>query len=418
MARRLPPLYAEGEIVEALLGVPGVALDIADEDMLAVQRSHWVDRATDLEDVARLAAVLDLAPEPWQRLGEFRAWLHALRNAMLLEGAVTRGALARFTREYATGFQRAQHVQVLPPLDVFEEEPSPVRPAIVEHPPARRDARAPAVGGIEPLHRFTVEQKGLDPVPAALLLAGLPEGPEHVPVVANLTTRQALVFRGSLAPGQRLWIVPDDAGGLSARLERDDVTDRVVSIAALEPGQPWDEAAVQSPAQPLTLARGANELWFLPVAHFDLDGLDRFLLALADLDLHEGRWDETWFDHALFFLDPAMSLHVAWTEAEPAAFELRLPAGTLGHAPGEEAAARAARDTLAASLSTSVDRVRGAGIRSTVTLRAFEEVQRQAEHLVARAPLVRREVGPTGADAVPDAGGAFGVTSFDDSTYR
>lgn len=418
MARRLPTLYAEGDLTGGLVGVAGLAVEIVDEDLVAIQRMHWFDQAVDRGDAAKLAAVLDLAPESWQTLGTFRAWLHALRDALLLDGAVTLAAIERFVREYATGFEAALDVDVLPPLDRFERAPSPVRGAIVEQPPRRRETRAPSAGGIEPLHRFTVHQTGSDPAPAGILLTGLPEAPECAPVVANLTTREAVIFRGGVGVGERLWLVPRADGTLRAQLEQRDVSDRVVSVAALQPGQPWDEAAVQAPARALTLVPGDNDLWFLPVAQFDVDGLDRFLLALADLELHEGRWDRTTFDHSLFYLDPAVTLHLGWIEAEPAAFEVRLPAGTLRHVPGAEADASAARDELASSLGTSIDRLRAAGVRGGVSLRPFQEVQRSAEYLIARQPMVVREIGPTGADALPDAGGLFGVTPFDDSTYR
>ncbi|HSD78381.1 MAG TPA: hypothetical protein VLA98_13300 [Solirubrobacteraceae bacterium] len=419
MAGRLPALYAEGELTAAVLGVPGIALEIADEDLVAVQRSHWFDRAVERDDAAKLAAVLDLEPESWQGLRTFRAWLHALRDALLLEGAVTVGGIRRFVRDYAGGFQEALRVAVLPPLDRFEPQPSDVRGAIVEQPPRRREVRAPASGGVEPLHRFAVRQTGLFAAPAAVLLTGLPEGPEHVPVVVNLTTREAVVFRGTVGVGERLWLVPRADGTLAASLEHRDVSDRAVSVAPAEPGHPWEEAAVTAPARALTLLPGANELWFLPVAHFDLDGLDRFLLALADLELRLGRWDETAFDHSLFDLDAAVALHVAWTEREPAAFDVSLPAGTLRHAAGAEAGARAARDQLAASLQASVGRLRGAGVRAGVTLRPFAEVQRAHEHLTGTAPLrVAPEIGPTGADALPEPGGVLDVTPFDDSTYR
>lgn len=418
MARRLPPLYAEGELTAALLAVAGIAVEMLDEDLATVQRSHWLDRAVDRDDAARLAALLDVAPEPWQTLGTFRAWLHALRDALLLEGAVTRAAIERFVRAYAEGFELVTDLELLGPLGRFEDAPSPTAPALVEQPPRRREARAPAAGGVEPLHRFTVRQTGLDPVPAGILLTGLPEAPESAPVVVNLTTREAVIYLGQVGVGERLWLVPGAGGELHARLEHRDVTDRVVSVSGLEPGTPWDQASVSSPARALTLRPGDNDLWFLPVAHFDVGGLDRFLLALADLELREGRWDETAFDASLFHLDPAATLQLGWTEAEPAAFEVRLPAGTLRHPPGARAGAVGAREELTGSLGDSVDRLRAAGVRATVTLRPFQEVQRSGDHLVSRQPVVVREGGPTGADALPDPGGLFGVTGFDDSTYR
>lgn len=418
MAARLPPLYGQGELTEALIGVPGVALEIVAEDMVAIQRSHWFDQAVDRPDGAALAMVLDLAPEPWQGLATFRAWLHALRDAMLLDGAVTRAAVERFVRAYTRTFAEAAGGAPLPPVTELAPEPRDDVASLVEQPPRRREARAPLQGGIEPLHRFTVRQTGLDPTLTGALLTGLPEGRECAPVIANLTTRQALIFRGVVGVGERLWITPDGADRLHARLEARDVDAQVVSVNAFEPGRPWDEAAVLSPARSLTLVPGDNDLWFLPVAHFDVEGLDRFLLALADLEQREGVWDRTLFDHSLFALDPAVTLHLAWTESEPAAFEVRLPAGTMLHRPGELADTLATRDELATSLDRSLGRLRPAGVRAAVVLGEFSEVQRAAEHLVSRQPVVVREVGPTGADSLPDAGGVFGTTPFDESTYR
>ena len=416
MAAVLPPLYREGELVANLLDVPGVALDVVDEELVSIQRSHWFDQAVELEHAAALAAVLDLSPEPWQTLRVFRAWVHAFRDALLLEGSLTRPALTGFVRAYADVFQRSEQALALPPLDDFAAEPSATRPALIENPGRRREQRAPTTGGIEPLHQFEVVNGGLDPAPAGFLLKGLPDAQECVPVIANVTTGEALIFHGTIATGQRLWIGPGEDGNANARLERTDVTAQLVGVTGLVPGAPWP--SVQSPAQPLTLAPGPNRLWFLPVAHYDDPGLDRFLLALADLDMHEGRFDETGFDHSLFYLDPAVSLHAVWTEAEPAAFAIELPAGTLRHDAGAEADARAARTQLESSLRSSIDRLRATGVRAEVVLRDFREVQRTGDALVAIQPIVRREIGPTGADALPDAGGVFGVTGFDDSTYR
>ena len=416
MAALLPPLYRDGELVAGLLAVPGVALDVADEDLVAIQRSHWFDQAVELEHVTALAALLDLAPEPWQTLPLFRAWVHAFRDALLLEGSLTRPALTGFVRAYATAFQAAERVLALPPLDDFAAAPSPTRAALVENPGRRREQRTPTAGGIEPLHQFELVNGGLDAAPVSFLLTGLPDGQECLPVIANVTTGEALIYHGTIATGQRLWIAPGEDGSAQARLERTDVTSRLVGVTGLVPGTPWP--SVTTPAQAFTLAPGPNRLWFLPVAHFDDPGLDRFLLALAGLELREGRYDETAFDQSLFYLDPAVTLHAVWTEAEPAAFAIDLPAGTLRHRADEGAAARAARTQLESSLRSSIDRLRAAGVRAEVKLREFREVQRGGDALVAIQPIVRREIGPTGADTRPDAGGVFGVTGFDESTYR
>ena len=46
------------------------------------------------------------------------------------------------------------------------------------------------------------------------LLSGISPTPEAVPMIVNLTTRRALVYRGTIGLGQRLWIRPLDDGGV------------------------------------------------------------------------------------------------------------------------------------------------------------------------------------------------------------
>jgi hypothetical protein len=53
-----------------------------------------------------------------------------------------------------------------------------------------------------------------------------------------------------------------------------------------------------------------------------------------------------------------------------------------------------------------------------VRLRPFTETQRQSDFLTAHTPLRHSEIGPTGADALPDPGGLFGVTRYENSTFR
>ena len=247
----------------------------------------------------------------------FRAWFHAQRNATLLSGAVTVTGIERFLSEYVAGYERATGVE-------FEHRDAEV----VEYPLRRRYAAAPAVGGLAPLGRFTVDMKGLDETSASILLTGLGTGPESVAVIVNLTTGDGLLFLGDIAPGQRLWLQAQPGNSLLARLERDDVTAHVRSLTNLLPGTAWNSSQVQNPPRALRLARGVNDLWFLTVAHFDALGLDRFLLGLADLALQQGRWEETHFDHALFYQDPAVQVRMTWIETEPASVQVRLPWGS------------------------------------------------------------------------------------------
>ncbi len=416
MAERLPRLYRDGGLVRGLLGVPAVQLEILDEDAREVQIAHWFDTARTLDEAAKLAAILDFVPEPWQDLELFRAWVETTRDAILRDGSVTPAALQRFVNDYVERFEAATGTIAVSRIDVWETSASNTRAAFLEMPQRRRTERAPASGGIEPLAQFSLTQNGLDETVVSFLLSGLPSGPEAAPVIVNLTTAQALVFLGTVPPGQRLAIRAAADGTLSARLEGENVTARLRFIDGVVPGTAW--TAELAPARAITLRRGRNDFWFLPVAHYDVPGLDRFLLALPELTLKQGRFDSTEFDAALFAQDAAMLLRMTWLETAPATVDITLPAGAMLSRAGQQNRAEADRDTLAASLNEGVGRLKAAGVACNVQLVPFANVQTQSERLTGVLPIRVREVGPTGADRLPDSGGVFEVTPFDSSTFR
>jgi hypothetical protein len=136
------------------------------------------------------------------------------------------------------------------------------------------------------------------------------------------------------------------------------------------------------------------------------------------LALQQGRFDTSSFDRALFHQDAAVVVRAWWIETQPARFEVVLPAGAMLSPRQQIARALDDRLTLERSLNTGVAKLRAAGVASQVTLRPFTEAQPHLDFVTAMMPRVHREGGPTGADRLPDAGGVFEVTPFDDSTYR
>lgn len=415
---RLPPLYRDGALIGQICALSGAAFDMIDEDARFVQQAHWFDRAFLLEDATKLAAVLDLGPESWQALLEFRGWVHALRNAMLQRGAVTVSALQRFLQEYAEAYRTATQSMVVGSLSLWEKERRNGRASFVENPPRIRSERAPTVGGTEPLAHWQVENRGLDPARLAVLMTGLPAGPECVPVVVNLTTHEAIVYRGTLGCGARLAITATADGGIRALLEGRDVSKDVCSVSPLVPGTPWEGSAVHMPARAITLARGVNDLWFLPLAHFDLEGLDRALLSLADLALAQGVFDTGRFDAALYHQDAAVRIDLQWTEHAPATIDIDLPGGAMLSPEGELAESLVERDRFATAINVAVDRLRAAGVTAAVTVAPLTETVGQLDRLTLVLPLQQREVAPVGRDRLPDVGGVYEVTSYDDSTFR
>ena len=163
MAARLPLLYREGELVVATLSQPAIQVEIVEEELFDIQRAHHFDAALELEDAAKLAALLDFVPEPWQNLALFRSWVHSQRNAALQRGAVTADALLGFARDYTDGYQDATNVR-------FQDQ----APVLIENPPRRKFMRPGFIDNITPLSQFTVENKGLDETELSFLLTGLP----------------------------------------------------------------------------------------------------------------------------------------------------------------------------------------------------------------------------------------------------
>jgi hypothetical protein len=407
MTLRLPFLYREGPLVEGILSQPAEQIEIAVEDALEVQRAHFFDDAVGLDEVARLASLLDFAPEAWQTLRLFRSWVHAQRDAVLLNGGVTIEALQGFADSYTAAYQSATG-------NAFASTSG----RLFEFPQKRRYATPGVNDDIAPLSRFSITNKGLFDTWVSFLFTGLADGPESMPLIANLSTGDALLFHGNIEPGQRLWIRSAADGSVMAQLEREDVTAKLVSISGLTPGTPWQALQVKSPPKALPLQRGDNSLWFVPVAHFDERGLDRFLLALADLALAEGRWDAATLDHSIFYQDPAVKMRLTWLENEPASFELQVEAQSVRRKSPSPGTPEDARDQIVLALDTGLKRLKAAGVRGQVSALAFTEVQPAHEFVTGVLPLHLKEAGSGGGDSLSDNGGKFGFTNFGDSTYR
>jgi hypothetical protein len=414
---RLPPLYAQGPLLREVVDHPALALEILDEDLIEVRRAHWFDHALELEEAAGLAALLGFAAEPWQDLAEFRAWVHAMRTAILEHGSTGVRALQVFVEEYLRRVVAASP-DVLRLLAAtpggartgttpgsWSSVANPAVPSFVENP---QRLHGVSLGALAPLRQVVVHNAGLDPADAGVLMVGLPAGPEYVPVLVNLDTGQAVAYLGAVPPGERLWLRSDG----TAQLEHRDVTAALRSIATVTPGTPWSAADVELTPRALRLQPGDNRLWFLPVAHYDAPGLDRVLLALATLDLRQGVFDETRFDNALFDQPPAVAVSLAWRETTPATVDLTLPAGLLLARRDHTDDALALRTDTADALHRGVDTLAAAGVHTTVTLAPFAETQPHRDHQTGRLPLHLRERAPTGSDRDPAPGALFDLTPF------
>lgn len=428
LSSSLPTLYAEGENVRGFAGTWGTVLDGYDEATAAVQRAHWFDATPDLAEAAALAGLLDIGVEEFHAdLREYRAWVHALVDGAVAAGLVTREAIRVVVDRYGSGFQSATAIDMFGPLRAWptpEEARDRRLPELRENPVETRFLRLPETGGWEPLSRLVVTNGGLDPAPWTVVLTGTEPGGEYAPLLANRTTGHTIVWRGAIGVGQRLVIGPaaEDRTRLRATLEGVDVSDRLDVYPHLRAPGPDDSHAAdrlgaKDPALPAALlARGDNEMWFLPLAHFDTPGLSRFLLALADDALRTGRFDQTLYDESLFAQPPGVAACVAWAETAPASVELALPGQALLTLPDDTPQGLAARERLAVGLASALDRCVAAGVATSVVLACHHDAQPSDDRLVMTMPVTHREVGPAGGDRVVSSEGAFSVTAFDDST--
>ncbi len=424
----LPALYAEGEHLRGLAATWGTVLDGYDEATASVQRAHWFDATPDLAEAAALAGLLDIPVEDFHAdLREYRAWVHALVDGAVTAGLVTREAIRVVVDRYGSGFQAAAGIDLFGPLRAWpppEEAGDGRLPELRENPRRTRFLRLPETGGWEPLSRLTVTNGGLDPAPWAVVLTGTEHHGEYVPFLANRTTGHAVVWRGAIGVGQRLVIAPAaaDRTRLRATLEGVDVSDRLdvypdLRAALRDDAHAADRLGATDPALPVApLAPGDNELWFLPLAHFDTPGLSRFLLALADDALRTGRFDQTLYDESLFAQQPRVAASVAWVEVAPASLELVVPGQALSTLPEDTEAGLAARERLAVGLGSALDRCAAAGVATAVVLARHHDAQPSADRLLLAMPVTHRGVGPVGGDRLVASEGSFSVTAFDDST--
>lgn len=391
MLERLPPplrIDRTGMLAQ-VLGTAAAQLACVDEEMDRIRRSHLIETAFDLADIARLGALFDLAPAPWEPADLFRVRLQATIAARLA-GAVTRDAMERVLVALLDGAQQALGSRYGALAAgargrVFVDPVSgarPGRPVFREFPPRRRrDPALVAQGGrLRPLDRATLTHRGLGAAPLQAVLRGRLGGRTAVPLLAHLGTGRVVVFRGAVPAGVELRLTATD-GALTATLDGRDATDRLITADGFQPGAALPLPPHEAP-QPIMLVPGANAIWFLPLAMYGERILGRGALAMPGPELRHGMFGSpeapgSQFDDSLFEQPPSVSLDLFWEERMPASFRFEVPAGTVRHAvamPGDRPAQRAA---LLAVLAQTIDLLRAAGVDGRVTLAPLAETQRQ-----------------------------------------
>lgn len=410
LLERLPPIYniRPGSVLHQVLSIVATFLAAVDEDMNRLQRAHWIDTAFDREDLARIGALFDAAPAPWEPDHLYRERLK-VTVAARLRGAVTRDVLEFVILRILDAAQQALgtryfdiSAQTSPGRLAFHTGPAadPQQPAFVEFPKRRRRnaALASSKGLMRQLGRLTLTNLGLFPVPLQGVLRGVAGRRTSVPVLVNLANGNVLVYVGTLPCGSELSLGVRD-GVLTATLGEKDVSNRIFTGKGFEAGARFTPAVPDDTPDPLTLEPGENQLWYFPLALFGEHSLGAGDFGMPSLNLQHGRFTSradsgstgSLFDESLFEQPPSLSADLWWDEDSPAAFRMEIPAGVVQRDPGRRDSPDEDRDRLFALLQASVDLLRAAGVDGRVAARSLTSVQRTRDRVRVLPPIVEQE---------------------------
>jgi hypothetical protein len=426
------PFAVESDaILTSVLDAIALEMDAFQEDLDRYQRSHWIRTIYQLGDAEKVAALTGIRRLPWEDLDLFRERLLPLVVA-LLAGATGPGQIRQFVFDYLSRAEvvlGATFVPGLAKLDtadnaykVPDDQPRYRPLELIEFPEIDRRSAVLASrdGKIPYLFRWQEVNRGLDETVATFDITGVRER-TSVPIVVNLTTGDLVGYAGVLRFGQMLSIRAKPDGTAANReavatIDDADVTKRLFSLAGWVPGQPISKDQLDPRPLVPRLPRGTNEWLFLNVGLYDVPGLDRFSFAIADDLLREGVFDQTTFDHALFPAGPKAKLELAWTENEPASFQVRVPRYVVVE-PGDDDGGPLWAD-LADGLRDAIGTLHAAGVRAVVAFDPFVEKQEQRVRFQLPIKVIDPEIGPAGQGDGISIGGRFGESRLGSSRFE
>ena len=400
MLERLPPPWRieSGSLLGQVMQIVGNQLDAFDEDLDRVQRSHWIATAFDRGDLEKLGALFEIPALAWEPDELYRQRLLATIAARL-EGALSGASLLEVVKRLQLAADEA--LALAPVL-----ERGAKRRTLIEFPAMRMHSRAlrERKGLIQPLEQIELRNEGLLASRLCGALFGARGGKTAVPTLINLTTGEVLCYLGRVPCGATLklgFTGADPIFRASAELDGIDVSDRLVSGAGYVPGGQVPLAPEQ-PAKPLTLARGLNRIWFVPLGLFGRPGFDASVFSSPDPSLLQGRWDQAEpqvvFDHALFFQDPAAALDLWWDEQRPARFDIEVAAMGERREAGLRPQPELDRERLLTILRQTIALLRAAAVDGRVRPRAIAESGRSRDRLTILRPDVGLESSPQAAE--------------------
>lgn len=430
----LPPPFAVASdaVLSELLAVFALEMEAIQEDIDRMRQSHWVNFAFQLADLEKIAALVGVTRLPWEALPDFRIRL-LTTVAARLAGAIGPDEISQFVVDFLqrsealTGAVFVPGLAKLKGLDAFKSQDSdPLfrRLQLIENPPRlRRSNTLLAKGGrVSYLDRWQETNGGMEETVPSLFITGFPDKRTATPVLVNLTTRDLIGFKGTVALGRTLVITPAPVAGdpqrCTASINGRDATADLFSVRAFTPGVPFEPADFDPNPRLPRMARGANQWQYLSVGLYDVRGLDHFFFAIAENDLEEGVFDRTFFDHALFPSGPVAGLAMEWAELEPASFEVHVPRYVVMEPEIVEADQRTPHEHVAEALQLTISKLHAAGVRAQVLFDPFVETQSQSVR--TNLPWLRldREIGSAGRSDSLSLGGRFSESPLGDARYE
>jgi len=439
MLALLPMPYVNDDValVTRVLAVCAAEVEAAGEDVERMRASHWIERAYRGADVDKLAALAGARRFEHEPTAIFRTRATILAAARL-RGAVTPRQIRRFVYDYLVAMERLLDCTLVPGLRGIDDDDAwttiadrpQFRPlAFIENPRRFRRSLSLRDTGARVTHfrRWIETNRGLDEAPVAFHITGIADGVTAMPSIlirpldATGTPPMLIGYRGVVRPGRTLTIeaIGKTAQGWRARatMEGRDVSAHLYSIAPFVFG---GEHLIETdaPAAPL-LERGRNELTYLAPAFLDRPALDYVSFMADDPLLREAVLEQSTFDHALFPTGTAAYLEMSWSEAEAAAFEVRIPRGMVIESKtikGELALAgmdRTPYEEIAAELEEMLPMLRAAGVRAALRFEPYSDRQEQFDRFVEPGRVeLDAERAPTGIDS-------FGTSGrFDSTPFR
>jgi hypothetical protein len=423
----LPAPYsvAEDSLLAQVLSLLALEMEAYEEDLDRMRQTHWINFCFRLEDAEKLAALMGIERFDWENLPEFRVRLLATVKARL-SGAVEPNDIRQFVYDYLFQTEQVTGATLVPGLQSVSVEQAysgiPERPlfrtlSLVENPTATHESAilTSRNGNVPYLFRWEEANHGLDESLVRIDVAGVIGRRTVGPVIVNLTTGDMIGFRGRVPFGKMLKIDFSDPASRVARATMDgaEVTESLFSMQGFELGKPFTpEQLDEHPLAP-RMRRGINQWIFLALGMYDLRGLNRFFNSLATSDLREAAFNQSNFDQALFPSGTMAKLWMSWQEAEPAAFEVRVPRTVV-----LEPDASDLHELVARGLADTISVLRVAGVRSSIVLMPLQETQRQVIRATIPWIVLDRETGSPGQKAELSLGGQFGETPLGGTRFE